>query len=285
MPDTALTLELDVSDDGVAVRRAGGSTPFLVQNTSPGRRAFMHPIVVPGGSASVTEDAPAHHPWQHGLYVGLNDVNGAGFWHEGMHPRLSEDDGSFRPRLLTASIDDTVASWAVASEYVAKSGEVLLTETQSWRARDLGDRYLLDLALTFHAETDVTFGRYDYGGLFIRMPYRPEIGGRAFTSEGLEGPAAEATRARWAAVSMPIGGADDDVLVAILDHPGNREHPVPWRVDNELGIVPSVSIAGAWHLGRGQEETFRYRVLIAARPLPADEIDAGWDAFAAEEQS
>ena len=278
MPDAEL--HLDRSTDQVAVSAASGGAPLLVQNVPVDRRAFIHPILIPGGTEFVTEDAPAHHPWQHGLYVGLNDVNGAGFWHEGMHPRLSEDDGTFHPRLLDAALaDSTTARWSVSSEYRDKTGVALLTETQEWSFRDQGDRYELDLALTFHAETELTFGRYDYGGLFIRMPYRPEIGGRAFTSEGLEGDAAEGTRARWAAVQMPIDGADDEVLVAIMDHPGNREHPVPWRVDHELGIVPSVSIAGPWHLESGAEETFHYRVLIAAHPLDAAEIDASWHRF------
>ena len=282
MPETDHRVNVEAAPDRVVVSDAASRAALIVQNIPADLRAHIHPIRVPGGTASVTEDAPSHHPWQHGLYVGLNDVNGAGFWHEGLHPRVSDDDGTFHPRLVSADDSAGRAEWTVASEYRDKTASPLLEETHEWSFADLGDRYVLDLALTFRALTDVTFGRYDYGGLFIRMPFRPEVGGRAYTSEGLEGPVAEATRARWAAVQMPIEGADDEVVVAIMDHPENREHPVPWRVDNELGIVPSVSIAGPWRLADGEAETFHYRVLVSAHPLEDAEIDSVWRDFAQE---
>jgi hypothetical protein len=167
----------------------------------------------------------------------------------------------------------------VQSEYRDKDGAALLTETQEWTFTDLGDNYTMDLVLTLHALTDLTFGRYDYGGLFVRMPFRKEVGGRAYNSEGLEGPDAEAQRANWVATQMPIPGLGDEVTVVITDHPANREHPVPWRVDNELGVVPSVSIAGPWSLASGADEVFRYRVLVYPSPTTPDTINAAWADF------
>ena len=37
--------------------------------------------------------------------------------------------------------------------------------------------YLLDLEWIGEAKTDVTVGKYDYGGLFLRMPWREGIRG------------------------------------------------------------------------------------------------------------
>ena len=47
------------------------------------------------------------------------------------------------------------------------------------------------------------------------------------------------------AVWMPIEGEENGGGIAILDHDQNPEHPVPWRVDGQLGISPSRCIVGA----------------------------------------
>jgi len=281
MPDSRVPLTIESDAAHVRVLRTGATAPVAVQNFEADTRAFLHPIAVPGTDVPITEDAPSHHPWQHGLYVGINDINGAGFWHEGLHPDIT-GDGTFHPQLVgTPEVVDDAARWTVRSEYRDEAGATLLHETQAWSMVDLGRDAVLDLTLTFHAERDLTFGRYDYGGLFIRMPYRAEAGGRAFTSEGLEGGEADGQRARWAAAEMPIPGLAGEATLAILDHPRNREHPAPWRVDHELGIAPSICVAGPWNLAAGADETFRLRVLIFDRAVEASVIDAAWTRFAA----
>lgn len=272
-------LRAETEDRRISIYREGSDSPVIVQNAPADRRAYIHPIAVPGGTVPVTEDAPDHHPWQHGLYVGYNDVNGVGFWHEGLRADL-EDDGTFHPRILRAAeVTRDRAEWAVESEYRTKDGDPLLRETQAWTFTDRGDHYVLDLELTLHALTDLTFGRYDYGGLFIRMPFRKEVGGRAYNSEGFEGADAEASRARWVATQMPIAGLADEVTVVITDHPANREYPTPWRVDPELGVVPSVCIAGAWSLAGGSDEVFRHRVLVYPAPVTSTTIDSAAETY------
>lgn len=283
MPDAKLALRVETEPNSVRVFHEGSSTPIIVQNAASDFRAYIHPILVPGGSVSVTEDAPDHHPWQHGLYVGFNDVNGAGFWHEGLNQYDSENDGTFHPRVVgLASASGSTAQWTVESEYRDKNGAALLTETQQWTFTDHQDHYVLDLVLTLHALTDLKFGRYDYGGLFVRMPFRREVGGRAYNSNGLENGDAEAQRAEWVATQMPISGLDHEVTVVITDHPSNREHPVPWRVDNELGVVPSVSIAGPWQIDDGNDEVFRHRVIVYANAVDPLTIGASFAEFSGQ---
>jgi hypothetical protein len=277
-------LSVETSVSGVSVFRDGSSEPIIVQNAARDTRPFIHPIVAPGGAGSVTENAPAHHPWQHGLYVGLNDVNGVGFWTEGLHPRQpAENDGTFHPWIVGApSAHDNHARWTVGTEYRARTGEVQLFETQEWTLAALDDRYELDLRLTFRAALPITFGEYAYGGLFLRMPFRAEIGGRVFTSEGLEGAASEGQTARWVTSEMPLSQGGKAIAVSVMDHPTNPRHPVPWRVDNELGIGPSVSIAGAWKLGAGEAARFTHRIVVFASAVEAAEINTEWDSFSKE---
>ncbi|BCB77165.1 hypothetical protein GCM10022251_57450 [Phytohabitans flavus] len=267
----------------VGVFRTGSETPILVQHAQPDTRPYIHPIVSPTGVGTVTEDAPDHHPWQHGVSVGLNDVNGVGFWHERMHPK-HPNDGTFHPVLVgEPAADGDRATWVVRTELRAPDGAALLHETQAWTLTDRGDRYELGLALGLRAATDLTFGQYPYGGLFLRMPYRPEIGGTVFDSEGRTGADAEQQPARWVAVQMPLldaGPDEDPPLVVVMDHPANFRHPVRWRVDNELGVGPSPSIAGAWQLVAGQERVFHHNIVVFGASVEPPVIEESWQAFA-----
>ncbi|GGD83380.1 PmoA family protein [Paenibacillus nasutitermitis] len=263
----------------IRIYRQDGSSPILVQQAEAGKRPFIHPIAAPDGAGILTEDAPPHHPWQHGLYVGLNDVNGSGFWKEKLGGNR-EHDGTFHPRLLEeAAVEGSRASWTVTTDWRDRSGQPLLVEQQCWTLHDLGDRYELDMEWTLRAETDITFGQYAYGGLFLRMPYREETGGSALNSEGLNAAEAEGKRARWVAVQMPIAGRLNDAGIAFMDHPGNVEHPVPWRVDHQLGISPSCCIAGDWHLKRGESRTFRFRVYVFCGDISIPAIEDSWNHY------
>jgi len=267
----------------IALFRPNESIPFLTQNAQLNRRPYIHPLHAPDGLGQLTEDAPGHHPWQHGLYVGLNQLNGYGFWLEGLgkDPHL---DGTFHPEPLQAPIlDGPTAAWQVRSAWRAPDGSHLLDEKQQWCAHDHGAYISLDLTWTLTAVTDLHFGQYDYGGLFLRMPYRQETGGHALSSEGLELPQAEGQRARWVAVAMPLADRPDPAGLAFLDHPDNPEHPVPWRVDGQLGISPSRCIARAWDLAAGAASQNRYRVLAFCGPINATFVDTAWSDFAGQD--
>jgi hypothetical protein len=272
----------------IRLYRAGESDPLVVQHAAPGLRPHLHPLHAPDSrGGTLTEDAPHHHPWQHGLYVGLNDVNGIGFWKEG------GTDGTFHPDpLAPPRIEDGTASWHVHTEWRVPGGEAILSETQAWTLTDdpAGGTYILDLAWSLSAAADggdVRFGGYPYGGLFLRMPYRSEAAGSiARSSEGRENGAAEQQRARWVAVCLPLPDRDPKdgpCGIAILDHPDNPEHPTPWRVDAQLGVAPSRSIAGPWILSPGETTVSRYRLFAFAGPLDPSRIDAEWQRFAATE--
>ncbi|MBN9140378.1 MAG: PmoA family protein [Micrococcales bacterium] len=264
----------------VAVFRDGDAHPLVVQNAPDGGRPYLHPIEAPAGAGSVTEDQPGHHPWQHGLYIGLNDVNGVGFWSEKLWPATADLDGTFSSRIVGVPRTEVgAAHWAVETDYLDPQGERMFRDLQRWTLRDHDTRLELRLEWTLTADRDLVFGRYDYGGLFLRMPYRDETGGSAVDSEGTNGPA---NRARWVAVRMPLPETGRPARVALLDHPGNLEHPVPWRIDNQLGVGPSPSLAGPWVLAAERFRTFVYGVVVGDADLTDHEIETRWGAFAKE---
>jgi hypothetical protein len=256
----------------IEVRRAGAATPLLVENAPAGMRPYIHPLLAPDGNGVLTQFRPDHHKHQTGLYFGFANVNGRSFFH-------NSDGAYFRVReVKVAPGRGRRVSWSVVTDWLGEDGAALLTETQRWSMTDSGAYYVLDLDWSGRAAVDATVGKHDYGGLFIRMPWRAGVAGEAISSEGLSGKAAEGQRARWVDVGMAIDGRADWAHVAMMDHRGNPDHPVPWRVDGNLGIVPSRTRLGDWKIAKGETARARYRLLVYTGGLNKELIEKTWGA-------
>ena len=131
------------------------------------------------------------------------------------------------------------ATWSLVYEWLGDAGPVLF-ETQKWTLLDHGSWYTLDLDWSAEAKVDVKVERYDYGGLFVRMPWRPETGGRAINSEATRTPPPRAS-GQWVdlGIPIPVRAAGDWGNSAILEHPSNPGAPTPFRVDDQLGVGPA----------------------------------------------
>lgn len=274
-----MALNVNYSTEAIEIVRNSGQS-LVTQIATPDKRPYIHPIIAPDGAGMLTENEPEHHPWQHGLYVGLNKINGIGFWDEGLTG--SPSDGTFHPApLQPPTVSGNTARWLVDTDWRDPQGRSMLRELQQWTFTDHGETYVLDLEWTLEASQDLVFGEYPYGGLFLRMPHRHETGGAALNSEGLHNLDAEAQRARWVTVSMPIEGRTDWAGITLMDHPANPEHPVPWRVDWQLGIVPSRCIAGEWVLPQGNSARFLHRAYVYCGMHQTAAIEQCWSEFAA----
>ena len=214
--------------------------------------------VAPDGKGVYTENKPKHHPWQHGLYVGLHAVNGENFW--------EKENDRFHPEPVARPVvDGNKASWKVKTRWTKPDGAPVLTETQEWTLTDHGTNYVMDVTWTLAADYgDVTFGKWAYGGLFLRMPYKKANAKRQFAvnSRGQRNGAAEQKEAEWVEVSMPIEGREQNGTIRFEDLPGNPGYPNPWRVDGQLGIAPSHCIRGPWRLSKGEKRVNRYRLTV-----------------------
>ncbi|WP_066189572.1 MULTISPECIES: DUF6807 domain-containing protein [Gracilibacillus] len=270
-------LQAKSSKQTIHIYRQNGRTPIITQHAKTNKRPYIHPIVSPDGVGVITEDAPSHHPWQHGLYCGFNNINNIGFWEEGLRGGY---DGTIRPKPLSEPVlKENRASWKVETEWHAPDGTHMITEKQIWTFTDHRDKYELDLVWSLRAETLLTFGQHIAGGLFLRMPFREELGGRAINSYGLENEEAEAKPANWVAVSMPIENRKNWAGIAMMNHQDNPQHPVTWRVDDQLGISPSRCISGEWTQEQGQIERYKHRLLIYCGESNTEQIEENWNTF------
>ncbi|HEV2123866.1 MAG TPA: DUF6807 family protein, partial [Chloroflexota bacterium] len=168
---TPLVIQQDEEARTISIYRAGEETPILTQHARPDFRPYLHPIAAPDGRGVLTEYSPGHHPHQTGLYWGFTRVNGRDYFH---HPGAEYWD---RVSADVLKPEGEEVSWQTVYNLLDEDGDVVLTETQTWTMQERDGMYVLDLQWQGKAYTDVTIGKYDYGGLFLRMPWREGIEG------------------------------------------------------------------------------------------------------------
>jgi hypothetical protein len=234
-------------------------------------RPYLHPLQAPDGKGVLTEFSPDHHKHQTGLYVGFTRINGRDYFHN-----RGADYYRSNGKVTAEVLGGRRVTWTARYDLLGKDREAVLTETQKWTFADRRDTYVLDLDWSGQALVDTVWEKYDYGGLFLRMPFKQKTGGEAINSEGKKNGACEGQRARWVNVGMPIDGRDDWGNIAILDHKDNPDHPVLWRVDGQLGVGPARSRAGEWKLPKGETVRFRYRFLVQTGKVDPEKIEAAW---------
>ncbi|MEI6536856.1 MAG: DUF6807 family protein, partial [Verrucomicrobiaceae bacterium] len=271
-----LTLRQDDAANTISVYRENVPEPILTENAKPDMRPYLHPIVAPDGKTVLTEYSPGHHPHQTGLYWGFTKVNGRDYFH-------NPSNGYWR-RVSSKSIvaKGESVKWSTVYHLLDAAGQPIMAETQVWTMRDSGDRYLLDLEWTGEGLVDITVGRYDYGGLFLRMPWRDGMEGAAVNSNGKRNSDATGQTASWVDVGIKLEGRSDQAHVAIFDHPKNSGYPLPWRVDAQLGIGPCRAIAGDWTIAKGKSETIRHQFLVYCGDFKEGTINEAWQKYSGQ---
>ncbi len=268
-------------------------TPFvdaLTYRHTAGRRPYLHPVYAPGGGPCLTQDRPTDHPWQHGIFVGLHGVNGLDFWVE--HRAPPEERGEVRCVGITdLRADDRTAFWTALNEWRDPAGDLVLEEAHSLCVHrpESPDYYEVDFTWALTGAVPVTIQRDDYGGLSVRLVFHPQHA--HLNANRQEGETCAAQRAAWCDVSAPFDGSPDwsgdDLLagawngVTVLDHPANKGFPTPWRVDRQGLINPSPSLLGDWRLEPGEDQVFRYRLVVHRGAGQFDLLQARWEQFAA----
>lgn len=272
-PVTQLHIIQDKQAETISVFRGSEKKPVLVQNAKADFRPYLHPIVAPDGKGVLTEYSPGHHKHQTGIYWGYTRVNGRDYFH---HP-----DGGYWKRVSATVIEakGEKVKWQTVYDLLDSTGKAVLTETQNWSMRQINGKYLLDLEWNGEAQTDVTFGKYDYGGLFVRMPWKEGIKGEVINAARQRNQKAEGQAAMWVDIAMQIEGRNDLAHIAILDHPENKGYPQTWRVDNQMGAGPARARKGEWYLKKGETEVIRHELVVYTGELKDVEMNKTFGEF------
>lgn len=254
--DTPLRAVQDAKGETISIFRGNDTKPILIQNAKPDFRPYLHPLVAPDGKGVLTEYSPGHHKHQTGIYWGYTRVNGRDYFH---HP----SDGYWKK--VSAGVIEakgTEVKWQTVYNLLDSTGTAVLTETQNWSMRVKDGKYLLDLEWNGEAKTDVTIGKYDYGGLFVRMPWKEGIKGAVMNAARQKNEKAEGQAAMWVDIGMQVEGRSDLAHIAILDHPSNKGYPQTWRVDGQLGVGPARARKGDWHIKKGETEIIKHELVV-----------------------
>ena len=253
----------------------------LQHNARPGLRPYIHPLRIGDGTICLTEDSPWHHPWQHGIQTGFHGVNGCDFWLDpGQHP--NEVIGLIEPSVpLISGLEPP--SWTIKALWRHADGGELLAERQWWSLIESDSLLFLDLDWRLQAIPDVRIDRHDYGGLFIRMPFRRSSGATVLNDGGLRDDATEQQPAAWVDLHMPLENSEIGAGITVFDHPDNPDHPAHWRVDHQRGINPAPCIPGAIELPAGASLRHRYRLILHSGPLTVEQIERLWGSYAQDE--
>ncbi len=151
----------------------------------------------------------------------------------------------------------------------------MLHETQAWRVQRCDSLLVLDLAWRLRAEPAVRFGQSEYGGLFVRMPWR------AGMEVDLAGSAGRGSReqldgrpAWWLAVALPLGAEGSYAGLALGVLAEHAPYPPAWRLDHNYGFSPSRCRGGAWSLPAGATHCERLRLVAFDGRIDVDQLQA-----------
>ncbi|MEQ8553204.1 MAG: PmoA family protein [Cyclobacteriaceae bacterium] len=261
------------ADSTLSVFRKSEEKPILVQNAKSDFRPYIHPIVAPDGKGVLTEYSPSHHKHQTGLYWGFTRVNDRDYFH---HP------GDHYWKKVSADIlveKGKTVKWETVYHLLDSLGSPILKETQFWTMQVSEGEYIMDLEWTGEALVDITIGKYDYGGLFLRMPWEKGINGEVVNAARQKNEAAEGQRAMWVDVSMQVDGRDDLAHIAIFDHTQNSGYPQPWRVDNQLGVGPVRARLGDWEIKKGESEIIKHQIRVYTGELDNVGLTEKWTSY------
>ena len=230
--NTVLTLRQDDAANTISVYRENDKEAILTQNVRPDFRPYLHPIVAPDGKGLLTEYSPGHHKHQTGLYWGLKQINGRDYFHN--------PGAGFWRKVSSAVLvpKGEVVKWTTVYQLLGADGKPVMNETQVWTMRDNDGRYFLELEWKGEGLVDLTMAKQAYGGLFLRMPWKPGMEGGVMNSVRQSNERATAQRSIWVDVGLKLDGRDDQAHIAIFDHPKNAGYPQSWRVDGQMGVGP-----------------------------------------------
>ncbi len=278
---SALSVAVSDSGDRIVVKRDADSEPIVTQVAKPDFRPYLHPIVAPDGRGELTQYSPSHHKHQTGLYWGFTRVNGRDYFH---HPESSHwKRVSVSILKAESDHDDPSVSWQTVYDMLDEDGSALIRETQTWSMRDEGNHYLIDLNWQGFANTDIELGKYDYGGLFLRMPWTAGMEAKAVNSARQEDARAEGQRAVWMDVGIKVDGREDKAHITIFDHPKNNGFPRAWRVDGQYGIGPATTRLGDQTIAKDETLSIRHRLVVHSGELNDVWVTDRWSEFSGQD--
>ena len=303
--------KVEVKIDGKAF------TSYFYPGEDKLKKAVLYPVQTAKGTL-ITRGWPldprpgerVDHPHHVGIWLNYEDVNGNDYW--------NNSDAVDHAKRAYGTITHTgiksiksgkdKGELTVTADWKDKDGVLTLRETTTYHFSGKGDQRVIDRATTLTAVLDevsmpdIKDGMYairvarelelpsnkpeiftDASGIATKVPVMNNEGitGNYRNSNGIEGEEVWGKRAIWCNLTGKI--KDENISVAIIDHPKNVGYPAYWHARgyglfavNPLGMkaLSNGKETLNFKLKKGESTTFRYRLVIASEHLKDEAINA-----------
>jgi len=287
------------------------------------KKTTLYPIITANGN-DITRGFPlkkiagerVDHPHHLGMWLNYGDVNGLDYWNNS--DAISEDRqmhmGVIRHnKIKKMKSGPGKGTLSVSMDWLKPDGSKLLKETAKFIFYAKKDLRVIDRLSTIAAlDEKVAFNDNKEGMFAVRVTRALEhpsdkpivlsdahgqktdvpvldnegVTGKYLSSEGVEGMAVWATRAKWMALNGEVNG--EKVSVVIMDHPTNAGYPTYWHARgyglfsaNPFGqkVFSKGKEVLNFALDPGQSVTLRYRTVVFSGQTDADKIEKAYAKF------
>ncbi|MFN8357107.1 MAG: PmoA family protein [Spirosomataceae bacterium] len=259
------------------------------------------------------------HPHHVGMWLNYEDVNGFDYWNNSTAIKPEDRKkkyGTIRHTGITEmKSGNDKGTLVVTADWVSAdgTGDLTLKETTTYLFSGKGNQRIIDRITTLTAQRDVSMPDVKDGMFAIRVARQLEhpsdkpdvfvdangietkvdkldntgIVGNYRSSEGIEGEKVWSTRGKWVNLRGKIG--NEDISLAIIDHPKNVSYPTYWHARgyglfaaNPLGakVFTNGKETLNFKLAKGQSVTFRYRTVITSGQASDQELNKLAEQFA-----
>lgn len=305
--------KVEVSIDGQAF------TSYIYPSEQTLKKAVLFPLRTAKGTL-ITRGYPmasragerVDHPHHVGMWLNYEDVNGYDYWNNSTaikpEDRLKKYGTIRHTGITQLKSGKDKGLLTVTADWVSKdgTGDLTLKEITTYVFSGTASRRIVDRITTLTAQRIVVMPDIKDGMFAIRVARELEhpsdkpdvfvdangietkvdkmdntgITGSYRSSEGIEGEKVWSTRAKWMDLRGRIG--NEDISVAIIDHPRNVSYPTYWHARgyglfaaNPLGakVFTNGKEAVNFRLEKGQSVTFRYRTVITSGKVSDSELN------------
>jgi hypothetical protein len=281
------------------------------------KKAVLYPVRTAKGTL-VTRGWPldprvserVDHPHHVGVWLNYEDVNGNDYWNnsESVDHAKRAYGTILHTGITSMKSGKNKGELTVTADWVDKDRKLTLKEVTTYTFSGKGDTRIMDRSTTLTAVNgdvampDIKDGMFairvtrelempsnkpeiftDASGIATKVPVMNNAGitGNYRNSNGIEGEAVWAKRAVWCNLTGKI--KDENISVAIIDHPKNPGYPAYWHARgyglfavNPLGqkAFSNGKEVLNFKLKNGQSTTFKYRMVIASEHLTDGALNA-----------
>ncbi len=291
--EAANEVELAFAETDTALELRAGSRQVLGYQRVPpsgGRltvesACYLHPLTTPAGTV-VTEVAPDDHRHHRGVFTGWVEVGGAGrrgdFWGWGEPApvrgrRIVNRDIEAPAPVLGVARFRALNEWWAEDHLVLKEDARVLVYFRP-------EATLVNIVTQFTPTTDLTLGRWAFGGFAVRTPRE---GATAIGPDGVvrlpaphhRDPSRNWPDRHWYGLHLKPPGAAE-ATVAVANH--SRNPPTTWHVVPSIGLInPCITGAGPVTIPVRRPLVLRYQVMAFDGPPNQEllnELGASWHA-------